>query len=324
MQAIRVHEFGGPDVLSYETVPDLPAPGRGEVLLFLRAVGVNPVETYIRNGTYANLPQLPYTPGTDAAGVVEAVGEGVESIVPGDVVYTSGTLTGAYAQKALAKAETVFPLPENITFEQGAGVFVPYATAYRALVQRAQGRAGQSVLVHGASGGVGTAAVQIARWLGFMVWGTAGSETGRELVREQGAHVALDHNDEAHLTEGKAQTPGGAGWDIILEMAAHNNLGRDLSCLAPGGRVVVIGSRAPVEINARDLMGRDADILGMSLLNASPQDRDEITAALFAGLSSGALAPVVGVSLFLAEAVRAHREILDPPQGAHGQIVLVP
>ena len=174
MQAIRVHEFGGPDVLSYEAVPELPAPGKGEVLLFLRAVGVNPVETYIRNGTYANLPQLPYTPGTDAAGVVEAVGQGVESIVPGDVVYTSGTLTGAYAQKALAKTETVFPLPENITFEQGAGVFVPYATAYRALMQRARGRAGQSVLVHGASGGVGTAAVQIARWLGFHCLGNGG------------------------------------------------------------------------------------------------------------------------------------------------------
>ena len=322
MQAIRVHTFGGPEVLSYETVPD-PVPGEGDVLISVRAVGINPVDNYIRSGTYASLPALPYTPGTDAAGVVEAVGAGVADFAVGDAVYTAGTLSGAYAEKTVAKAKTLYRLPSNITWEQGAGIYVPYATAYRALVQRAGGVAGESVLVHGASGGVGTAAVQIARWLGFTVWGTAGTDEGRELVQQQGAHFVLNHTDENHLADGKKQTPNGAGWDIILEMAAHQNLGRDLPHLSASGRVVVIGSRAPVEINGRDLMGRDADIRGMSLPLASPKDKAEIAAALFAGLSSGALSPVIGLSLPLSEAAHAHEAVMNPPNGAQGKIVLV-
>ena len=252
------------------------------------------------------------------------MGPGVENVAIGDAVFTGGTLTGAYGEKTRARADTVFPLPKNITFEQGAGIFVPYATAYRALVQIAQGHAGQSVLVHGASGGVGLAAVQIARWLGFTVWGTAGTPEGRELVKAQGAHFALDHSHAEHLNEGKAQTQNGAGWDIILEMLANENLGRDLPALAPKGRVVVIGSRGPVEINPRDLMGRDAHISGMVLWNAAPEEMSAINAALFAGLSLGALSPVVGQTFAFSDAAKAHEAIINPTHGAHGKIVLVP
>ena len=154
MKAIRVHEFGGPEVMKLEDVPDLtPAPG--QVVVSVKAVGVNPVDTYVRSGAYAAKPLLPYTPGMDAAGTVEAVGEGVESVKVQERVYVAGTLSGAYAEQALCDASQVHRLPERVSFAQGAGVNVPYATAYRALYNRAHGQPGETVLVHGASGGVG-------------------------------------------------------------------------------------------------------------------------------------------------------------------------
>ncbi|HVG18449.1 MAG TPA: alcohol dehydrogenase catalytic domain-containing protein, partial [Blastocatellia bacterium] len=162
MRAIRVHESGGPEVLKLEDVPDLK-PGPGQVLVRVRAAGVNPVDTYIRAGTHAVKPALPYTPGMDAAGDVEAVGEGVTRVAIGDRVYVARTLTGAYAEQALCNESQVHPLPRHISYSQGAAVNVPYATAYRALFQRAKAVAGESVLVHGASGGVGIASVQLAR-----------------------------------------------------------------------------------------------------------------------------------------------------------------
>src|SRR5438034_6888854 len=192
MKAIRVHEFGGPEVLRVEEVPT-PEPGPGEVLVRMHAIGVNPVETYIRAGTYAYKPALPYAPGNDGAGVVEQVGPDVHQFKPGDRVYTAGSLSGTYAEFALCRAEQVHPLPANVSFAQGAAMGTPYATAYRGLFQRADAKSGETVLVHGASGGVGTAAVQLARARGLRVFGTAGTEEGRELAREQGAHDVFDH-----------------------------------------------------------------------------------------------------------------------------------
>lgn len=320
MKAIRVHEFGGPEVLRFEDVPD-PKPAPGEVVVAVKAAGVNPVDTYIRAGTYAFKPPLPYTPGMDAAGVVEAVGQGVARVKAGDRVYTAGTLTGAYAQKTTCSEAQVHALPQKISFSQGAGVYIPYATAYRGLFQIGQARAGESVFVHGASGGVGVAAVQIARAAGLTVIGTGGTPKGRELALREGAHHALDHRAPDYLEQLRALT-GGKGVDLILEMLANVNLGKDLALLAPRGRVVVIGSRGPVEINPRDLMGRDASIRGMSLLVAPPADLAGIHAALYAGMENGTLRPVVGQELPLAEAARAQKAILEP--GAHGKIVLIP
>ena len=166
MKAIRVHEFGGPEVLKLEDVPT-PKPSAGQVLVRIHAAGVNPYDTYMRAGTYAVKPALPYTPGSDGAGVVEAVGEGVKKVKQGDRVYTARTLTGAYAEYALALEEQVHPLPEKIDFKQGAGLWVPYGTAYHALHHSAKAHASETVLVHGASGGVGIAALQIARAIGL-------------------------------------------------------------------------------------------------------------------------------------------------------------
>ncbi len=320
MKAIRVREFGGPEVMRLEEVPD-PTPGPGQVLVRVRAAGVNPVDTYIRSGAHAQKPALPYTPGFDAAGVVEGLGAGVKGVAPGDRVYTVRTITGTYAELALCEPSQVKPLPSNVSFAQGAAICVPYGTAYRALCQRAHALPGETVLVHGASGGVGIACVQMARAHGLTVIGTAGTDRGRKLVHEQGAHHVLDHASPGYLDRVMTLTEG-RGVDVILEMLSNVNLGKDLSVLAKGGRVVVIGCRGAVEINPRDAMAREASILGMVLWNASPQELDSIYAGLTAGLASGILRPVIGQELALKDAPRAHEAVMAP--GAYGKIVLVP
>jgi NADPH2:quinone reductase len=319
MKAIRVSEFGEPKVLRLEEVP-MPQPGPGQVLVQIHAIGVNPVETYIRAGTYARLPALPYTPGNDGAGVIEQIGPDVSESKAGDRVYTAGSLSGTYAEFALCKTEQVHRLPENVSFAQGAAMGTPYATAYRGLFQRADAKPGETVLVHGASGGVGTAAVQLARSRGLRVFGTAGSDEGFKLAREQGAHEMFDHRAPDHFEEIMKAT-GGRGVDVIVELLANVNLGKDLTILAKGGRVAIIGSRGRVEIDPRDTMQRDVDLRGMALPNTPPGEMASIHAALVAGLENGTLHPVIGKEFPLSEAAEAHRAVMEP--GALGKIVLV-
>ncbi len=324
MKAIRVHQCGGPEVLKLEDVPD-PQPGAGQVVVRVKAVGVNPVDVYLRMGIPGRVPPLPYTPGSDAAGVVEAVGSGVKGLAKGDRVYILRTVAGEYfgacAELALCEAWHLKPLPSNVSFQQGAAINVPYGTAYRALFQRARAAAGETVLVHGASGGVGLGAVQLARAHGMTVIGTGGSDRGRQLVKEQGAHHVLDHRAPDYLEQVMKLTDG-RGVDVILEMLANVNLGKDLTVLARYGRVVAIGARGTVEINPRDAMGRDATILGMAYWNASEQEMTSIHAGLVAGLANGALRPVVGREMTLKEAPQAHAAVMEP--GAYGKIVLIP
>jgi NADPH2:quinone reductase len=320
MKAIVVHEFGAPEVLKLEEI-EKPVPGPGQLLVRIRAAGVNPADTYMRSGNYARKPALPYTPGVDGAGVVEAVGAGVTGWKAGNRVYLAGTVTGTCAEYATVAAESAYHLPEKISFAQGAAVHVPYATAYRALFQMAHARPNDWVLVHGASGGVGIAAVQFARAAGLRVIGTAGTDRGRELVLREGAHHAVDHRAPDAAAQILALT-GGRGVDIILEMLANVNLGADLKMLGPRGRVVVIGSRGEVQVNPRDLMMREGAILAVLLWNVPPDEMAAIHAAIGAGLENGTLRPIVGKELPLADAPRAHKEVLEP--GAYGKIVLVP
>ena len=325
MNAIRVHEFGPPEVLRLETLPDPPPPGDGQVLVRLRAIGVNAVDTYIRAGNYGALPALPYIPGSDAAGTVEAIGEQVLEWRVGDRVYIGGTLAGralgAYAELAVCDRRQVHRLSDRVSFEQGAAVNIPYATAYRALVHKAQARPGEAVLIHGASGGVGLAAVQLAQALGLRVIATAGSEAGLHIVREQGAPVVLDHRLPNYL-DAVADVTGGRGIDVVLEMLANVNLAHDLAVLAKNGRVVVVGNRGTIEINPREIMRREASVTGVFLFNATADELLSIHAALEAGLANGTLRPVIGQQFALADAGRAHEAILKP--GACGKIVLIP
>jgi NADPH:quinone reductase len=320
MKAIQVHEFGGPEVLKIHELPT-PKPGAGQVLVRIHAAGVNPYDTYMRTGGYAVKPALPYTPGSDAAGVIEAVGGGVSKVKTGDRVYTAQTVTGAYAEYALALESQVHKLPEKTTFAQGAAVYVPYATAYHALHHQAQAHAGESLLVHGASGGVGIAAVQMARAMGLTVMGSAGSQKGLDLIRREGAHHCFNHAQPGYQEEIMKIT-GGRGVDIILEMLANVNLPGDMKMIAARGRIIVIGNRGETTINARELMGRRASIRAFTLWAVSETESAEIHPGIVAGLENGTLRPVVGKELPLAEAPRAHKEVMEP--GAFGKIVLVP
>jgi len=320
MKAIQVYQFGGPEVLAVHEVPT-PKPGPGEVLVRVRAAGVNPYDTYMRAGAYPVKPALPYTPGSDAAGTIEAVGEGVAKVKPGDRVYTATTLTGAYAEYALARENQVYPLPEKISFSQGAGLWVPYGTAYTALRHHADARAGETLLVHGASGGVGIAAVQWARALGLTVIGTAGTSRGLELVKKEGAHHVFDHT-KAGYAEEILKATGGRGVDVILEMLANVNLATDLKLLAFRGRVIVIGNRGEITINPRELMARRASVRGFTLWAATDAESAEIHAAIAAGLENGTLRPIVGKELPLKDAPQSHIDVLAP--GAFGKIALIP
>ena len=321
MKAIRVHQFGGPEVLKLEEVAD-PKPGPGQVVVEVKAAGVNPVDAYIRTGTYASKPSLPYTPGTDAAGIVTQVGADVTRFKTGDRVYVTSSNTGTYAERALCGEGTIYPLPGHVGFEQGAAMGVPYGTAYRALFVRAQAKPAETLLVHGASGGVGTAVVQLAHAAGVTVIGTAGSDKGMKLVREQGADHVLNHSNDGYLDELMKLT-GGRGVDVIIEMLANKNLAKDLTVLSVKGRVAVVGNRGTIEINPRDAMSREADIRGVTLMRTSPDEYRLIHAALGAGLENGALQPVIGQCIPLAEARRAHEAVMQP-SGAYGKIVLTP
>ncbi|KAF0047435.1 hypothetical protein F2P81_001068 [Scophthalmus maximus] len=270
MRAVRVSEFGAPSVLRLCSDVSVPQPGHRQVLIRVHACGVNPVETYIRAGTYSRKPTLPYTPGTDVAGVVETVGEGVVAVKAGDRVFTTATESGAYAEFTVAADDCVHKLPDALDFTQGAAIGIPYFTAYRALIHKAHSKAGETVLIHGASGGEAT--------------------------------------DDR-------------GIDVIVEMLSNVNLSKDLQMLAYGGRVTVVGSRGPIEINPRDTMAKESSIMGVALFFATPEEKKECSALLYALMEAGWLRPVVGSQYPLEKAAQAHHDIIESP-GAAGKIVL--
>lgn len=320
MKAIVVHEFGAPEVMKLEEFPT-PKAGPGQAVVRVHAAGVNPFDTYMRAGTYAIKPPLPYIPGGECAGVVDSVGEGVTRFKAGDRVYVGHPVTGTYAEYTLALESQLHRLPDRVTYNQGAGIYVACGTAYHALYHHAHARAAETLLVHGASGGVGVAAVQIGRAMGMTVFGTAGTDKGLELVRSVGAHQAFNHK-QAGYTDAILKATGGRGVDVVLEMLANVNLNADLKLLARFGRVIVIGSRGDITITPRDLMARTATVKGFVLWGISEADEADVHAGLYSGLDNGTVRPIVGKELPLGEAARAHKEILE--SGAHGKMILVP
>ncbi|XP_065070475.1 quinone oxidoreductase-like isoform X2 [Rhopilema esculentum] len=268
MRAVRVSQFGGPEVLQVLKDVKVPTPAGKEVLIKVKAAGINPVDTYIRSGNYARKPFLPYTPGGDGAGIVHEVGSDVSKFKAGDRVWFYGSLSGSYAEYSLSSESKLFSLPDAVDFDRGAAIGVPYLTAYRALFHKCHAKAGETVLIHGASGGVGIAASQLAVAAGLRVLGTVGSAEGKQILKENHVHEVFNHRLEGYVDEIMAATSGN-GVDIIIEMLANVNLGNDLKMLAKNGRVGVIGSRGVVEVNPRDAMAREASIHGVMLFNSS-------------------------------------------------------
>jgi len=323
MKAIQIVEFGGPEVLKCAEVNE-PNPAASEVRVKLFAAGVNPNETYIRTGTYSfYIPELPYTPGFDGAGIVDAIGEGVTHLNVGDRVFVAALLakrnTGTYAQKVVCDANAVHRLPESISYEKGASLGIPALTAYRALFHRAKIKPGENVLIHGASGGVGLLAVQMAKGFGATVIGTASTDEGKALVKASGATHVLDHITEDSIDEIMSLT-NDRGPDVIIEFLANVNLETDLKVIAPYGRIVVVGNRGSIEINPRLAMMKEADILGLALWNALPDEYQESLHAIEAFLESGILHPVIGDVLALEDAEKAHEQIIH--NKAQGKIIL--
>nr|XP_014332970.1 PREDICTED: quinone oxidoreductase isoform X2 [Bos mutus] len=287
MRAIRVFEFGGPEVLKLQSDVAVPIPKDHQVLIKVQACGVNPVDTYIRSGTHNIKPLLPYTPGFDVAGIIEAVGESVSAFKKGDRVFTTRTISGGYAEYALAADHTVYTLPEKLDFKQGAAIGIPYFTAYRALLHSACVKPGESVLVHGASGGVGIAACQIARAYGLKVLGTASTEEGQKIVLENGAHKVFNHKEANYID-----------------------------------KIKVVGSRGTIEINPRDTMTKESSIKGVTLFSSTKEEFQQFAAALQAGMEIGWLRPVIGPQYLLEKATQAHENIIHS-SGATGKMILL-
>lgn len=320
MKAVRVAKFGGPDVLNVETVP-IPKCSGSQVLVHVKAAGVNPVETYIRSGTHTVKPELPYTPGNDSAGVVSEVGPEVTKFKKGDSVFTTRkTVSGSYAEYCLAEETSCFPLPDRLTFSQGAAVGIPYCTAYRALFTRGNVKPSSTVLIHGASGAVGLAAVQLCKANGVRAFATAGSEDGLQVVKKCGAELVFNHNQE-NFTERLMAETGNEGVDVIVEMLANVNLAKDLQMVKKHGTVCVVGCRGLIEINPRILMGKESSVVGVMLGLTTQAEWNEMGAALGAGLEQGWLTPIVAKEYPLAEVGQAHRDIIES-SGAKGKLVI--
>ncbi|XP_016045935.1 quinone oxidoreductase isoform X2 [Erinaceus europaeus] len=206
-------------------------------------------------------------------------------------------------------------------FKQGAAIGIPYFTAYRALMHSARVKAGESVLVHGASGGVGLAACQIARAHGLKVLGTAGTEEGQNIVLKNGAHQAFNHREVNYVDKIKKYV-GEKGIDVVIEMLANVNLSKDLSLLSCGGRVIIVGSRGPIEIVPRETMVKESSIIGVSLYSSTKEEFQQYAAALHAGMEIGWLKPVIGSQYPLEKVAQAHENIIYG-SGTTGKMILL-
>ena len=322
LKAIRINQFGTSENLVVEQVK-VSTPAENEVLISLHAAGVNPSDVYTSTGTYAVKPNLPYTPGLDGAGIVEQVGQQVTNVKAGDRVFIAslpnGKSTGTLAQQIVCESRFVHPIPEHISFEQGAALGIPALTAYRALVGRAKVKSGQTVFIHGASGAVGLHAVQIAKALGAKVIGTASRDSGKQLVKDSGADVVLDHIKEDTVDSVLSETEG-KGPDVIIEFLANENLQTDLQMIAKHGVIVVVGNRGEIEINPRLVMQKECDVRGMVLFNVSAEEHHELISGVAKLLETEKLKPVVGNSYPLEQAGKAFDAVIN---GKHNGKVVV-
>ena len=322
MKAIKINQFGSSENLVVEQAK-IHTPAENEVLVNLHAAGVNPSDVYTLTGTYAIKPNLPYTPGRDGAGIVEQVGEQVTNVKVGDRVFIAslpnGKSTGTLAQQVVCESRFVHPLPEHISFEQGAALGIPALTAYRAIVGRANVKTGQTVFIHGASGAVGLQAVQIAKALGAKVIGTASRDSGKQLVKEAGADIVLDHINEKTI-DTVLDANDGKGPDVIIEFLANENLQTDLQMIAKYGVIVIIGNRGDIEINPRLVMQKECDVRGMVLFNVSAEEHQELIYGVAKLMESKQLNPFVSYSYPLEEAGKAFDAVIN---GDHNGKVVV-
>lgn len=321
MKAIRVKQFGGPEVLRLEENVPIPKPTDTQVLVAVRAAGINPVDTYIRSGAYEKT-NLPYTPGRDGAGIVKEVGCKVTRFKPGDRVYFLFNISGSYAQYTAVEEGMVGLLADYLTFERGAAIGIPYYTALRALClkSREKFKKGNTVLVHGASGAVGIACVQLAVSRGLTVYGTAGSQAGLRLVLEHGATEVYNHRKRGYIDKMIIDL-NGQGPDIIVEMLANVNLATDMSIVNQNGIIVVVGCRGNVEVNPRLAMQKECMLTGLLLPNATEEEWTEMHEMMSQGMKDQWVQPHVSRIYPMHEMPQAHDDIMNT-QSSLGKIIL--
>ena len=313
MKAMVCEAFGGPEVLALREVPDPPPPGPGEITVRIAARGVQYVDVLMLAGKYQFRPEPPFIPGGEAAGTVTAVGPGVTGVRPGDQVMSRHTL-GAFAELGNAKAELCDPVPAGMSLEQ-AGVFRgAYTTAYHALLQRGRMRQGEWVLVHGAAGGIGIAAIQLARLFGARVIATAGTEAKRAACLEEGADHAIGYSG-GFLDSVKTLT-GGRGVDIDYDPIGAAVTEESLRTLAWGGRLLVLGflGGGPASIRSNYLLIKGIDVVGVrigGLNEAAPGIAAANMRALASLAATGALRPRISHRFPLARAAEALQAVID-------------
>lgn len=313
MKAVRVTRFGLEHPMEPADVAE-PAPGPGEMLVRIAAAGVNPLEVAIRSGNHprSGAMTLPYTCGTDAAGEVEAVGEGVEAFAPGDRVWGRAS-TGAYAEKGLLPAGSTGRLPDSMTFAEGAALPIPLLTAWNAVVVKGEAAPGDCVLVQGGAGGVGYLAIQLARAIGCRVFTTVSSKEKADFCLAAGAEAAVNYREE-DVPERVMELTSGRGVEVVVENIGCDNLPSDLKLNAVNGRIVIVGmgtGKGPeVTIPLPAAMGRDARILALSSGNLNPLVPG-ILRRLAPLLEGGAIRPHIGRELRLEEANESHEVLLS-------------
>lgn len=289
----------------------------------IAAAGVNPVDTYIREGAFLHLPELPFTPGKDGAGIVKEVGENVKNFKVGQRVFMCKRKFdgyGTYAEYCLVDEEDLFPLDTKTTFAQGAALGVPYFTAFRALVLKGKCQARETVLIHGASGAVGLASIQIAKKWGLQVIGTAGTPCGLKLIKDVGADFVLCHREKNYLDKVMDIT-NNLGVNIVIEMLANVNMQKDLEILAPNGRLAIVGSRGVTKIDPRNILGAELQVFGVALLTSSPEEWKETSQSILQGIDEGWVNPVIHKTYSLHDASQAHKDIIHS-EGAQGKLVI--
>ena len=267
----------------------------------------------------SDLPKLPYIPGREGAGIIEKVGSSVTKFAPGDRVWFSAPVTGSAAEYSVVESTSTFPLPDNVSFVEGSTLGIAYLTAYRALFVKARAQAGESVFIHGASGGVGLAAVQLGKAHGLQVYGSAGTEEGMEIIKSQGADFVINHNQNDYIDN--LLDVRKDGFSIILEMLANVNLNHDLVLISNFGRICIIGNRGEIQVDPRRLMQKEGSIVGVFLAHTSPHEMEHMGSAINVMLQNKQLKPVIDLELPLEKLDEAHTEVIEK-RSSKGKIVI--
>ncbi|XP_071476259.1 quinone oxidoreductase-like [Diadema antillarum] len=320
MKAVIIEEYGDADTMKIKEDIPVPKVVAGKVLVRLKAAGVNELEIRIRAKGWRGF-MTPFILGMDGAGVVDEVGDGVINVKPGDRVYVCQPITGTYAQYCLADADRVYKLHEDLTFEEGALLPIPYFSALRALT-RANFKNGDSVLVQGASGAVGLAGIQLARGLGASkIFGTAGTERGRQIVKEMGADEVFDYKAVDFRKEIK-NAIGPMGVNVILETNVDVNFDMDLELISKHGHIVIVGKRGKATCTPQDMVTKESTVTGSALFFCDTEARSTMHEVLYRGTEDGWLKPYIGGTFKLDEVIASHQDI-ENRKGSTGKTILL-